>query len=33
VDNNGFVELDEGNCAINKDVRYYPDDRDGCPET
>jgi hypothetical protein len=33
VDSNGFVELDEGNCAINKDVRYYPDDRDGCPET
>ena len=33
VDNSGFIELDEGNCAINKDVRYYPDDRDGCPET
>lgn len=33
VDNNGFVELDEGNCAINKDDRFYPDDRDGCPET
>jgi hypothetical protein len=25
--------LDEGNCAINKDTRYYPDDRFGCPET
>jgi hypothetical protein len=25
--------LDEGNCAINKDDRFYPDSPLGCPET
>jgi len=25
--------LNEGNCMINKDVRYYPTSRSGCPDT
>ena len=25
--------LDETNCVINKDTRYYPRDRGGCPDT
>jgi hypothetical protein len=25
--------LNEGNCRINKDVRYYPADPGGCPDT
>ena len=25
--------LDAGNCMINKDVRYYPTSRSGCPDT
>ena len=33
VDDGDIVELDNGNCTINKDERFFPDDRDGCPDT